>query len=216
MTTAGKELFAALALAQGMVRGVGNDATNQHARYRYTSAEALIKAARAWLAPCGLALIESAVKLVEHDPRTRGKGDTQVVGRLEVTYLLTHSSGEHMELASSVPVLVGNGRPDDKGEAAARTYALGYQLRGLLLIDRPEEEDAVDQRNDEPQERQEREQAPNVDLRGVRDELMACDSIAALELWGSRHGSTLAALRGPNLERMNGYVSDQRRKLESS
>lgn len=210
MTPAGKELFAALAKAQGMVRGVGNDATNQHARYRYTSAEALVKASRQWLPACGLAFFETDVKFHGHEPQTRGKGDTQVVGRLEIQYLLTHVSGESQVLSSSVPVLVGNGRPDDKGEAAARTYALGYQLRGLLLIDRPEEEDSVDQRNDEAEQPA---AAPNVDLRPIRDELLACDTLAAYELWCSRHEHTLRNLKGANAERMKQYMLKTQERL---
>ena len=47
-----------------------------------------------------------------------------------------------------VPVLPEKGRPIDKAEAGARTYALSYFLRDLLLIPRVDEGSDVDQRDD--------------------------------------------------------------------
>jgi pyruvate/2-oxoglutarate dehydrogenase complex dihydrolipoamide acyltransferase (E2) component len=151
----------ALARAAGRVVGEAHDARNQHHGYRYTSAEAVIAGARRALAAEGVtAHVTSWVVSwgwggdVTPEAREWAAG----IGRLVLTVA---RGGESIELTREWPVMVGKGRPADKGAAGAETQALAYALRGLLLIDRPEEEDtAVDRRDDrsyEPPRRAEAE-----------------------------------------------------------
>jgi pyruvate/2-oxoglutarate dehydrogenase complex dihydrolipoamide acyltransferase (E2) component len=73
--------------------------------------------------------------------------------------LVHHETGQSIEVGESLAVVANGGRPDDKAEAAAKTMALGYLLRSLLLIPRDDEaaELAIDQRQDtapEPMQQQ--------------------------------------------------------------
>ncbi len=151
----------ALARAAGRVVSEAHDARNQHHGYRYTSAEAVIAGARRALAAEGVtAHVTSWVVSwgwggdVAPEAREWAAG----IGRLVLTVA---RGGESIELTREWPVMVGKGRPADKGAAGAETQALAYALRGLLLIDRPEEDDtAVDRRDDrsyEPPRRAEAE-----------------------------------------------------------
>lgn len=127
-----------LVAAQRAVKAVSHDGFNAHHKYAYTSAEALVSEARGALNGAGLALLE-----VHHRAH---RGETY---ELEVAYLLVHEGGDTYELEPvRVPVLVGQGRTDDKAQAAALTYCLGYTVRGLLLIPRPDSDEDVDQRDD--------------------------------------------------------------------
>lgn len=129
------ELVKALVQAQKIARAVGKDKSNSFHRYKYASAEAMIEEARGALAESGLAFrcIDSLVLLGE-------------IPLLRLTYSLSHISGESEAITSTTPIIEEKGRPLDKAVATAKTYDLGYTLRGLLLLPRVEEE--VDQRDD--------------------------------------------------------------------
>lgn len=146
-----------LVVAQAAVVKVPHDGHNRHHDYRYTTAEAVIEAARKPMEAGGLALVQMVGRLT---PPQRivwwefvdGK-EVEVVDTLpasvEVRHLLTHSEGETFELQPMhVPVIPEKGRPWDKAIATAGTYALGYRLRDLLKMPRTDEADDLDRRDD--------------------------------------------------------------------
>lgn len=131
-------LAAALCAAQQAAEAVSKDATNTFHRYEYASAEAILTEARAALNIAGLSV--SATKtLLER------QGDTWM---MHAFYRVLHVSGESAELESSYPVIPDKGRPLDKAMSAARTTALAYALRDLLLLPRVAKGDEVDHRDD--------------------------------------------------------------------
>jgi hypothetical protein len=139
----------ALARAAGRVVGEAHDAKNQHHGYRYTSAEAVIAGARRVLAAEGVTAHVTSWGVAwgwGGDVAPEAREWAAGIGRL---VLSVARGAESISLTREWPVMVGKGRPADKGAAGAETQALAYALRGLLLIDRPEEEDtAVDRRDD--------------------------------------------------------------------
>ncbi len=139
MTEPTKSLAAALVSAQASAQAVEKKGRNQAMRYNFASAEGLIQEARDALASAGLALVATRwdVKWVE----TRSS--------LIVEYLLVHVSGETMKFSAETAIVPGNGRPQDKAEASALTFSLGYFLRSLLLLPRVEEGSQVDERKDD-------------------------------------------------------------------
>ena len=131
------ELDKALVEAQKIAKSVGKDKSNSFHRYKYASAEAMIEEARGALTEAGLAF--RCVGAIASTPD--GKPPM-----LLVCYKLSHISGEHEIIESETPIIEEKGRPFDKAVATAKTYDLGYTLRGLLLLPRVEEE--VDERDD--------------------------------------------------------------------
>jgi hypothetical protein len=131
-------IWSALARAQGLVRSVDKDATNQHMRYQYASAEAVIDEARRALSQCGLSLHQSDLVI-----------EGVEAGHVRGSYVLAHASGQTTTITASWAWESGKGRPADKAVAGATTTALSYVLRGLLLIPRGlEGEDRPDRRDD--------------------------------------------------------------------
>jgi hypothetical protein len=154
------EIYKALVRAQAAIKAVEKDASNKFHGYKYASADSMIAEARGALNGAGLAVF--AVAWARNDVTYKEpayKGDAIVLTpegvpvmvdgvemRMDVTYRLVHESGGVLDFpAFSVPVLVEKGREIDKAEAGARTYALSYFLRDLLLIPRGDE-DAPDAR----------------------------------------------------------------------
>ncbi|NJK31122.1 MAG: hypothetical protein HC927_01215 [Deltaproteobacteria bacterium] len=127
-------LFTSLIAAQRRISSVAHDATNLHHKYAYTSSEAMIRASREALGASSLALYA-----IDHEI----EGETLIV-----TYALVHACGEAKTIVGRTPIVIDKGRPPDKAVASAKTYDLAYTLRTLLLIDRPDEPDSVDQRDD--------------------------------------------------------------------
>lgn len=169
----------ALVQAQAAIRRVGHDAQNQHHRYKYTSAEALIESAREPMAKAGLALIEAGFAL-----RTL-EGSAEI----DVTYIVAHASGESWTMPThTMPVLPEKGRPMDKAVATARTYSLGYALRGLLKIPRTDTDDDVDQRQ-EDDHRQPPAYDPAEALTMIED-LATCNAVA-IEACAERAGKVM-------------------------
>lgn len=140
------KLAASLLLAQRHIEGVTKSKTNQFHRYAYASAEDMIAAAREALNTAGLALVIESSLFVPADPPLE-PGAVGVCGRVAQEYVLLHESGESWQFVSSAPAVVEKGRPQDKAEAAAKTFDIAYFLRGLLLIPR-EDDEPVDARDD--------------------------------------------------------------------
>lgn len=136
-----KALFAALAKAQAELRGVEKDGDNRHHGYKYTSAEAMMKASTVALGKHGLSFVctEAAVR------PANGNCD----GMLRTVYVLLHADGGRLSMESETPIHCGKGRPFDKAVATAKTYDLAYTLRGALNIPRVDEADERDSHDDE-------------------------------------------------------------------
>ena len=128
------DLYAALAAAREKGRPAEKGSKNEHHRYKYASAEAILETANEALHGTGLSL--SPVSQVISD---RPSGSVLVCSSL-----LAHSSGESLALVKEWPIVPGAGRPLDKAVASADTTALGYLLRDLLLMPRVDESDDMD------------------------------------------------------------------------
>ncbi len=136
------ELRAALVRAQGLARAVVKGSENDHFKYKYASSEAIISEGREALNEAGLSLFP-----VTQDLCDMGEGEN-LMSVLKVIYGLVHTSGQGMELSSTTPIIPEKGRPFDKALAAAKTYDLGYMIRGLLLLPRVGKGEEVDDRDD--------------------------------------------------------------------
>lgn len=132
-------LAAALCQAQIAVLAAEKTSTNEFHGYKYASAETIIVVGRDALNAAGLTLSPTASSF-EAFPTGANFGGA--VGLLRSTFLLEHQSGAKRELTSDTPVCPEQGktsgwsRPLDKALFGARTEALGYALRDLLLIPR--------------------------------------------------------------------------------
>ena len=135
-------MAAALVAAQKHAQAVSKTSKNSFMGYKYASAEALIEEARVALNEAGLAVIPVQWSVV---PVTDVEG---VRSKISVTYMLVHESGNSLTTVAETSILPEKGRPQDKAEATALTYNLGYYLRGLLLLPREEESQSVDSRDD--------------------------------------------------------------------
>ncbi len=162
------ELCGALVAAQTDIQMVGKGGWNDHHKYKYASGDDMIAEARRVLNLHGVAAIPVRWVMAEtpyeytdfvDDKTEDGRGATRravvvqdVQLRLFVTIRLVHKSGiQHLCEPFHVPVIPDRGRPLDKAESAARTYALSYFLRDLLQIPRGDEDKdagSVDQRDD--------------------------------------------------------------------
>lgn len=154
------DLFAALSRAQARIKSVKHDGKNQHQRYTYATAEAIIAEARQALNAEGLALYCSGAEYV-YSARHRDEFDVHSKESVNVKtgeiyenlnrryhFDLVHSSGQSLEIRREMFAVEGKGRPIDKASCAADTTALAYVLRDLLLIPRSDNVEAIDQRDD--------------------------------------------------------------------
>lgn len=133
------ELAQALLAAQRAVKPVGKSSTNSHHDYKYASGDDMVAEARAALNGAGLAVYATRWERIATPFQYQEDGKTfdDVELRLSIQFRLVHESGACEDFAAfSVPILPERGRPIDKAEAGARTYALAYFLRDLLLIPR--------------------------------------------------------------------------------
>ena len=135
-------LWAALALAQSRARGVAPDRRNQHQRYDYASAEAVLAAATEAMTGTGLALlrVSATVESAEGGPWLRS------------VYMLT-CAGDAQKINQTWPIGARKGSSRDKLLAGALTSSLAYMLRDLLLMPRVEpgiEMDARDEGQQQP------------------------------------------------------------------
>lgn len=121
------KLAAALAKAQGAMRGAAKSAQNPHLRSKYADLESCWDACRAPLADNEIAVIQTP----------------QVVdGALVMVTTLAHSSGETM--SGTIPVIYGDSRGLNPMQAmgSAITYARRYGLCALVGIS-PEDDDGA-------------------------------------------------------------------------
>lgn len=147
------ELTAALAVAQQKIKRVAHDAVNQHHRYGYTSAEAMIEAAKEGLADTGLAVIPISQEVVASDPTPVWDAEGKVIGQvprenLVSHIMLSHVSGQTMISKRIQPIVVQKGRLDDKALSSAATTLMGYYYRDLLLMPRYGKDEDVNARDD--------------------------------------------------------------------
>jgi len=114
------KLFAALAKAQGEIRGALKDATNPHFKAKYADLASIVDAARP-LAKHGIATIQ--VPFSEN-------------GEIGVTTILGHDSGEWISGTLSVKPL----KLDPQGAGSVITYLRRYSLAAMAGI-APEDDD---------------------------------------------------------------------------
>lgn len=183
-------LFGALAVAQANARSVDKDSKNEFHKYKYASAEALIREAKESLAVAGLAVMPMTSRIVpvEKEPFGAIENKGGAVGMLKASWMIVHGGGGSMELSLEWPIVPEKGRPIDKAVAAAHTASLGYLLRDLLQLPRVEEGTGLDddsrdrereeRRAEKPQERPAKA-APKISARDVE---MAVKSAVMAEL----------------------------------
>lgn len=119
------ELAAALAKAQGQIKGAVKDAENPHFRSKYADLASVWDACRASLSANGLSIIQAPRGVV-----------TEVGWTVEVETRLLHASGQWMGDTITVPV----GKPDAQGLGSALTYARRYALASFVGV-APEDDD---------------------------------------------------------------------------
>lgn len=128
-------MHAALAVARDRARPVAQASRNEHHRYKYASAEHVIREARECLAGSGIAVMPSSSTLSE------------VCGQLCLHrgFLVTHSAGASYpgEISWVVPTKSPTGKSVEvpKEVAKVETTAFAYFLRDLLMMERPPEDD---------------------------------------------------------------------------
>jgi hypothetical protein len=116
-----KEIAAALAKAQGAIKGAAKDRLNPHFKSAYADLASVWDACRAPLAANGIAVIQG----VEADG-----------GTVRVETMLAHASGEWM--ASTLTLLATPATP--QGVGSALTYGRRYGLAAMVGI-APEDDD---------------------------------------------------------------------------
>lgn len=174
-------LFAALAKAQEQAQTVKKEGRNTQGRYLYAEADDMIAAGREARRGTGLSLLTTWAL---EEASTPGEyGNQWVSHRVAVHWVLAHSDGGYLTGAAYVDAVASRGRPPDKAIAAALTYAEGFVERGLMRLDRDENPEDVDQR-------QEPTQAPRqqADRTNVKD----CKTVAELESFTKRYAAASA------------------------
>ena len=116
------EIAAAIAKAQGQIKGASKDANNPFFKSKYADLASVWDACRLSLSANGLAVIQS--------PSAEGT-------RVSVDTLLTHSSGQWM--AGTVSVTAKEDTPQAIGSAI--TYLRRYALQSFVGVS-PEDDDA--------------------------------------------------------------------------
>jgi hypothetical protein len=115
-------LSASLAKAQGQIEGAVKGKENPHFKSKYADLSAVWEACREALTTNGLAVIQSPGPIAE--------------GRLEMTTMLVHSSGEWIRGALTIPL----GKVDAQAYGSAVTYARRYALAAFVGVS-PEDDD---------------------------------------------------------------------------
>lgn len=111
-----KELAAALAKTQGTIRSAVKDAINPHFGNRYADLPAIWDACRAPLTSNGLSIVQMPV---DSEP-----------GRVALTTLLLHTSGEWIESTVSTRIT----KDDPQGVGLGLTYLRRYALAAMVGI----------------------------------------------------------------------------------
>ncbi len=134
------KLTEALAAARDRCKAAAKGGYNEHHKYHYATADAVIDAASEAMAQSGLAIIPLREELSV-------KGNAQLAYyALDRVMILSHSSGEFVSLeVRGWPVVPDRGRPLDKAYAIALTSSLAYKLRDLLQMPRGTQDDLAAQ-----------------------------------------------------------------------
>jgi len=117
-----KDLVAALAKAQAVMKPAIYNKINPHFKSRYADFSSCMDACRLPLAENGLAIIQSC---------------ETIDGKLNLVSMLAHISGQWMK--SEFPIITT--KMDSQGIGSAMTYAKRYSLCGLIGIVADEEGD---------------------------------------------------------------------------
>lgn len=150
LTKSTPELQAALAKAQAAVGSVGKDGTNTQRGYRYATTEAMIRGSRQHLAAHGLAFLCSWSQALP-EVAAGDIGKQHVAARVTIEWALAHEAGGQIVGTATMDAIGSPARPPDKAVAAAVTYGLGFVLRGILLLDRADEDEHAPDRRPEPE-----------------------------------------------------------------
>lgn len=135
-------LAAALVAAQKAAQAVAKSSKNAFHGYKYASAESIVEEAKDALNGAGLALIATGWEVVPSEVPS-------VESKVVVRYTLVHAGSDNAwYFTAETSIIPEKGRPQDKAEATALTYNLGYFLRGLLQIGREDPSTSVDARDD--------------------------------------------------------------------
>lgn len=193
------KLAHALLEAQRAIQGVAKDARNEHHRFAYASADAMVGECRTALHSAGLVAYRPSWTLSED------------LGVVTCQMALLHAeSGEERVWQLSYPLVPDKGRPIDKALAGALSSSLGYWLRDLLLVPRglDHQVEARDDSQRKSVRRAEMTEAMRASIveRYRRKIAEAPDAAALVALGGEIKASVTdagaaAALRGPYLER---------------
>ena len=117
------EISAALAKAQGEIRGAVKDASNPHFRSQYATLASVWEACRDALSKNGIAVVQSPT--------------SDEAGNIAVETILTHSSGQWISGA----VGCKPGKADAQGVGSVITYLRRYSLAAMVGV-APEDDDA--------------------------------------------------------------------------
>ena len=116
------ELAAAMATAQGQIKGAAKDSTNPHFKSSYADLTSVWEACRDALSSNGIAVIQT--------PHTDDAGNCHVVT------MLTHASGQWVRDTFSLPPT----KQDPQGYGSAITYMRRYALAAIVGV-APEDDD---------------------------------------------------------------------------
>lgn len=128
-----KELFSALAKAQGEFKPAVFDCENPHYRSKYASLASVVESVRGSLSKYGLSFSQS-VESISTD------------GKIFLFTSLYHSSGEY--IVNKIPVLLV--KQDMQGLGSAITYAKRYGLSAMLgvVADADDDGNLADDKNE--------------------------------------------------------------------
>lgn len=167
-------LWAALAKAQDQAKTVTKGGFNEHARYKYATAEDMIAAGRAARRGTGLALVTSwSVQSRDEAPPL-----------LTLHWILAHGDGGVLRGSLIAPVQSSKRNGPDKQTAALASYLEGFVERGVMRLDRegtPPEEDR-DSHDDSEDMRAETERQVAAALAAARKAKTPADYTAAKAL----------------------------------
>jgi hypothetical protein len=119
-----KNIYAALAAAQGEFGPIFKDATNPHFKNRYATLSAILEGVRPVLSKHGIALVQRAITISNE--------------RFAIETILAHGASD-TEITSETPMLLG--RFDQQQFGSSMTYAKRYSLMAVLGIAAEDDDD---------------------------------------------------------------------------
>jgi hypothetical protein len=185
-------LYAKLAEAIGDVERIGKDGTNEHFKYKYTSAEEVYRVIRQPLLSRGLLVIPSVEDIATAGNSTTLKLLLRIIDSESGEVLTAHWVGEGQD-------------PGDKGPPKAATGGMKTWLRHLFMLPADDDPEA-DSSTDSPGTKQAPGKPSTKQLgflenlakeAGFMDaELSVLMAWAGAELTGGKEGSCSAAING--------------------